>query len=1093
MASQPVSRQSSGTSNPSSVNGTEKLPMPSIRCVLCDKQFFKTTMEAAIHFSKCPQDIKRCWGRKDAMICHVQFPFKGPKPSIESILTLILKTVQRVEIICFNRFKSQVYAIALKPVSKIRETKRDFNEKYASGEKAMTNEGIEVLIQAKKSFAQVLNKAQEQAAANKRPGPNWVEVEQKLAGMTGMGHQMKQLKHLILMDEDTEVRERKRLCERIRYLMSGYVQDPLVTVRMFGSSINGFGFKGCDLDILVDVPNGHFGQVNTNDEADAERQWQKKKAHGTEKMLKNYPKEFCAVQSIKGARVPIVKCFSQDLKLFCDLSFKNEMSLLNSQFIRDVFSEDDKFHDLAITVRYWAYRYELAGFTGKQNSTSFSNYALIMMIVFYLQYKELLPSVEKMQEKLPAELIQDIDGWECGYDVLKGVTRYMVAGRSVVTAQELLHGFFHFYADFDYNQNVISPFAGTPIHRVEFDKISDRLQSKKSKSSSDVTATSSVRKDKYWQVLQQRFTDNDRQGQNVSQKAKERKFLPVGSEVVIQDPFELNHNVSKGIGDVGLANWINHCKESAKILDECGLKGNLNDLLKLKLEMPTVPMSKREQKRLNKKEEHDARVEAAKLKTTDKPGRHAFTSAPGTSECDGLEAIEKSYTHKVTRAKLANGATPSGSDSSSGGDESGCEDRSDTQKAANSQEVSESDYESEEEDEVPKSTPDKLKAELKSSLKCLDRLEKRIEVKMQRWKSEDSELEVEPIDSPVEGAQGSAPGTSGKINTELTLALKHLDNLTKKAEHLKSDWTSQVKVVDKKSTTHHKTAKCPPPSSTEAMARESSSSVPNPTDGDGVLNLDQPHLDALSKEEETNTRFAIEVKKAVLCKAMQLEECSVSREMILRYVSKTVRSILRKVLMMEVVPTAIKQELESQKLLGQGLGLELDTSHGADQSFTQVSSPGESDYHQEQGGNGYEVHDLRYTVTVKYPVWQFRKAIRKEVPLLAPVTEEVETAISHLSVHKGLQNKFYHRNDPVPCAQFQMKLSTEFDVTTTPFTDSPQDTVAISCDLSTLSTRHKSQDKTGQEFLKGFLPKMVNVQIAETIRWQSTPTDTTEK
>ena len=29
--------------------------------------------------------------------------------------------------------------------------------------------------------------------------------------------------------------------------------------------------------------------------------------------------------------------------------------------------------------------------------------------------------------------------------------------------------------------------------------------------------------------------------------------------------------------------------------------------------------------------------------------------------------------------------------------------------------------------------------------------------------------------------------------------------------------------------------------------------------------------------------------------------------------------------MMEVVPTAIKQELESQKLLEQGLGLELDT------------------------------------------------------------------------------------------------------------------------------------------------------------------------
>ena len=81
--------------------------------------------------------------------------------------------------------------------------------------------------------------------------------------------------------------------------------------------------------------------------------------------------------------------------------------------------------------------------------------------------------------------------------------------------------------------------------------------------------------------------------------------------------------------------------ESAKILDECGLKGNLNDLLKLKLEMPTVPVSKREQKRLNKKQEHDARVEAAKLKTTDKPGRHAFTSAPGM----GSYYTEVSFIH----------------------------------------------------------------------------------------------------------------------------------------------------------------------------------------------------------------------------------------------------------------------------------------------------------------------------------------------------------------------------------------------------------------------------------------------------------------
>ena len=108
------------------------------------------------------------------------------------------------------------------------------------------------------------------------------------------------------------------------------------------------------------------------------------------------------------------------------------------------------------------------------------------------------------------------------------------------------------------------------------------------------------------------------------------------------------------------------------------------------------------------------------------------------------------------------------------------------------------------------------------------------------------------MDSPVEGAQGSASGPSGKINTELILASKHLDNLTKKVEHMQSDWadTSHVGEVGKKFKSHQKAAKSLPSSSTEASARESSSTLRKPTDGDGVLNLDQYLLEAKRKEEE---------------------------------------------------------------------------------------------------------------------------------------------------------------------------------------------------------------------------------------------------
>ena len=91
------------------------------------------------------------------------------------------------------------------------------------------------------------------------------------------------------------------------------------------------------------------------------------------------------------------------------------------------------------------------------------------------------------------------------------------------------------------------------------------LQSKEDKAGSEAlqSGASAVRDDKYWQVLSQRFKDGGADGkskdENITNKKWVRKFLPVASEVVIQDPFELNHNVSKGIGDIGLENWKNHC------------------------------------------------------------------------------------------------------------------------------------------------------------------------------------------------------------------------------------------------------------------------------------------------------------------------------------------------------------------------------------------------------------------------------------------------------------------------------------------------------------------------------------------------------
>ena len=127
--------------------------------------------------------------------------------------------------------------------------------------------------------------------------------------------------------------------------------------------------------------------------------------------------------------------------------------------------------------------------------------------------------------------------------------------------------------------------------------------------------------------------------------------------------------------------------------------------------------------------------------------------------------------------------------------------------------------------------------------------------------------------------------------------------------------------------------------------------------------------------------FVIYVKATVVSKALNN---TTNHDQMVKHVDKTVRSVLRRVLLMDVVPSV----LESQNLLEQGLGLKLNES-GADTS----GQAGEEDWVEE------------YIVTSKHPVWEFRKSVRKEHSLHV-VNTEVETAVTHLVLNKCKTNGF---------------------------------------------------------------------------------------
>ena len=69
-----------------------------------------------------------------------------------------------------------------------------------------------------------------------------------------LDQQTKVLKSSIGLNESNN-QTRKRICDNLQTIFS--TNSPTVSLHIFGSSINGLGVKGCDLDVYVDLPGNY--------------------------------------------------------------------------------------------------------------------------------------------------------------------------------------------------------------------------------------------------------------------------------------------------------------------------------------------------------------------------------------------------------------------------------------------------------------------------------------------------------------------------------------------------------------------------------------------------------------------------------------------------------------------------------------------------------------------------------------------------------------------------------------------------------------------------------------------------------------------
>uniref|UniRef100_A0A2A4JZY6 Poly(A) RNA polymerase mitochondrial-like central palm domain-containing protein n=1 Tax=Heliothis virescens TaxID=7102 RepID=A0A2A4JZY6_HELVI len=140
-----------------------------------------------------------------------------------------------------------------------------------------------------------------------------------------------------------------------------------------------------------------------------------------------------------------------------DTVFTTTGALDNSNLLSYLFRLDKLYLPLGRLIKYWCAVHELSAL---ETMDKLPNYAWYIMTVFYLQQKRLAPSVYELQRHSESATV--LHGWDMSFEPIP------YAARNNESLYQLLGGFFQYYSQFHFQNYIISPFAGRPIHRSDF-------------------------------------------------------------------------------------------------------------------------------------------------------------------------------------------------------------------------------------------------------------------------------------------------------------------------------------------------------------------------------------------------------------------------------------------------------------------------------------------------------------------------------------------------------------------------------------------------------------------------------------------------
>ncbi|KAG5683249.1 hypothetical protein PVAND_012541 [Polypedilum vanderplanki] len=322
---------------------------------------------------------------------------------------------------------------------------------------------------------------------------------------------------MIIGQKNVDQKKYVKVCELLQQRLA--FKYPKVKCYPFGSFAIGLGHERSDLDIFVDLDNCFYQKLPKRKMKDAIFNIQRILSMGN---------EWADFSPVTKARTPILRVFCRVQNVDCDLSFSNGLSYCNTKLIAYLINIQPICKKLIIFVKNWAAMLKFG----------VNSYMWTLMVIFYLQQEHALPPIIALQNATQPVYIEE---WNVAF-ATPSIKHLNMP--HLTNFKQYLAGFFKFYGyNFDFTNYMICILTGTRIPKHIFNHGKEN-------------------------TLPPVFQAYVKYMNNIDlDEADEINDLFANYKpLVVQDPFELIHNVSKGVQDQKLLKIIHYMRATLDIM-----------------------------------------------------------------------------------------------------------------------------------------------------------------------------------------------------------------------------------------------------------------------------------------------------------------------------------------------------------------------------------------------------------------------------------------------------------------------------------------------------------------------------------------------